>query len=387
MNKKAIFVSTNYWESIYKVGTHALAKEFVKDGWDIAFISDPISPLHLFSKNRNDIAKRFSLYKTGGMYYLHDQLWTYVPLTFLPIQNKPLFRSKFVFKNWQHFTFPNLTSKLSKAGFFDVDLIYFDNIKQSFLLDTIKYKRAVLRIPDNYSGYSDYSKNSSYFERELIEAVDIVACTAKSLMARIRNFNAKQSYYLPNGVHFGHFHGSPNESPSELDSIPHPRVIYIGEMELRFDFQLINYAATKLPQISFVLIGNKNDAVSKLKKLSNIHLLGSKSFNELPKYLKSSDIGIIPYDVKNYPELVEYVSPLKLYQYFACGLPVVAAKWTEIEMMSSPALIYETKEEFIDLIEMVLTADINRSSLVEFARSNDWNQRYETLIKLLDDFS
>ena len=99
MNKKVLFATANHWTSPYHVGSHELAKQFIKDGWDVAFISDPVSPLHYAERKNTLIQERFRIWKTGGEYYLNKKLWTYVPFSVFTPHNKPFLRSEFVFSN------------------------------------------------------------------------------------------------------------------------------------------------------------------------------------------------------------------------------------------------------------------------------------------------
>ena len=74
MNKKVLILAANHWTSPSQVGTHSIAKEFVKSGWDVAFISDPISPFHFLKRNKSLITQRLEIYKSGGQKYLSDRL-------------------------------------------------------------------------------------------------------------------------------------------------------------------------------------------------------------------------------------------------------------------------------------------------------------------------
>ncbi len=53
----------------------------------------------------------------------------------------------------------------------------------------------------------------------------------------------------------------------------------------------------------------------------NIHLLGTRPYAQLPAVLRAADAGLIPY-ARN--ALTESVFPMKVYEYLAAGLPVVA---------------------------------------------------------------
>jgi glycosyltransferase involved in cell wall biosynthesis len=55
--------------------------------------------------------------------------------------------------------------------------------------------------------------------------------------------------------------------------------------------------------------------------LPNVHIVGAVPSNDIPSYVASFDVGIIPFVVD---ELTRGVSPLKMYEYLAARVPVVA---------------------------------------------------------------
>jgi len=127
-----------------------------------------------------------------------------------------------------------------------------------------------------------------------------------------------------------------------------------------------------------------NKEAKALQRNKNVHILGSKHYNELPQYLYNSDVAIIPFNVNKYPDLVNSINPLKLYQYLACGLPVIACRWDELERINSPAYLYNSEKEFINTLESIVEKDIDKTKLVEFSRQNDWENRFSLLSDQLD---
>ena len=384
MNKKVLFAAANHWTSPYHVGSHELTKQFIKDGWDVAFISDPVSPLHYAERKNTLIQERFRIWKTGGEYYLNKKLWTYVPFSIFTPHNKPFLSSKFVFSNWHKFTSPNIFNKLQSEGFDKVDLIYIDSISQYFWLDYIKCKKSVLRVADKNSGFNKFSNSSKLFEQKLVSSVDLVVYSAKNLSSYVESYSPNKSLFLPNGVDFDHFYNGSRDLPKELSSIPAPRIIYVGAIDTWFDSNLIDLASKKLPGFSFILIGSPNKEANALQRNKNVHILGPKHYNELPRYLYNSDVAIIPFNVNEYPDLVNSINPLKLYQYLACGLPVIACRWDELEGINSPAYLYNSEKEFINTLESIVEKDIDKAKLVEFSRQNDWENKFSLLSDHLD---
>lgn len=383
MSRKALIISTNHWNSPSQVGTHAISKTLAGDGWDVAFISEPISPFHLLKKDRYQVDQRFDIYRSGGITDCNNQVWAYVPFALLTPQNYPFFRSKFVYHYWEKFTFPSLLKLLRNRGFVDVDLLYFDNSTQAFWLDYIKCKKSVFRVVDNYAGFQKYSQQSRQLEKRLCEQVDLVLYTASNLKSFAGKYNTKKNLFFPNGVNFKHFSAPQNEIPKEYHSIPSPRVVYIGEMRIRFDFELVKTTAKQIPDFSFVLIGDDFIAKKFFKDSPNVYVLGPKRYELLPTYLHFADIGMIPFNIKKHSSLINFVNPLKLKQYFAAGLPVVASRGEELAKMKTPAYFYDNADELIKLLRDLQQSSVDRERLIKFARKGDWEEKVHGLLEEL----
>lgn len=372
--KKILMAASNAWNSVFQVGSHHLAREFLKMGYEVAFISDPISPFHLLGGS--GLRERLELYRSGGI--RKENLWAYTPATILPPHNKPLLRSEWIYRHWHQLTIPSVVKKAEQNGFGEVDILYFDTPIQSFWLKHIRARKTVYRMVDCNAGFKKTTAAQLKLEQELIDHVDLVVCSAKTLVDSIQG-NPKRVELLPNGVPLAHF-SKPGKIPPEYANIPKPIAIYVGAIEYWFDFSLIAQLAKELPQVSFVSIGPVKQ--NSLPRLKNLHFLGSRPYSEVPNYLQFADVGLIPFDVKNYPDLIHNVNPLKLYEYMASGLPVVATRWKELENIESPAFLCQDCEEFKTNLLRALQSK-NADLVRRYVATLDWSTRAQQLIAAL----
>lgn len=382
MRKKVLMACANYWTSPFQVGSHHIARGFVDLGWDVAFVSDPISPLHLISGLTSELRERALIHKLGGIKDLNGRVWAYVPGAMITPHNKLLLRNDIVQKYWYYVSWPNIIKKIRQAGFGKVDLIYFDSVNQAFWLDILPHKHSLLRIADNNHGFNKFTQSMSKMEKWLGQNVDIVVYTARGLKNYVEVLEPQKMLYLPNGVNFDHFVYGDHTLPNEYNTIPRPIAVYIGAMDVWFDYDLINIVAQQLPHISFVLIGPERMAKDRLKPRSNIHLLGKRLYKELPAYLHNADVGIIPFNVKDYPQLINNVNPLKLYEYMAAGLPVVSARWEELEQAETPAYLYRNSKEFINIFNNLNYTNVNHLKYINYASKYNWNSKVGILNEL-----
>jgi len=276
MPKKILIAASNYWNSPYQVGSHHYARVFAANGWEVFFISDPISPVHFLARRNEQLKERYRIYK--GLYKSDiKNMETYVPMALITPNEKPVFNTSFVVEHWHNLTIPNVVNHAKKMGFGEVDILWFDSISQKFWLDSIKYKKTVFRISDRLDAFKKINKNMKILERELLDKANIVIYTARSLGSYILEYKHK-AFFVPNGVDASNFIDSNRGIPDDLKAIPSPRIIYVGAIDEWFDTELLFKVAEKMSEISFVLISSPNIDISKLKKRSNIYLLGRKKY-------------------------------------------------------------------------------------------------------------
>ncbi|MCL4376808.1 MAG: glycosyltransferase [Actinobacteria bacterium] len=383
MAKKVIMAVSNYWTSPFQVGSHHFARMFAKNGWKVLFISDPISPWHFLMKNKEQLIERYNIYKrfikSGD-----DNISIYVPMSLMTPNEKPIFNSSFVANNWYKFTLPNIVKYAESLGFGNVDLLWFDSVVQYFWINNITYKKSLFRVSDILDAFKKSNRNIKLLEDKLKNQVDIIIYTAESLKSYLSGYETKASY-IPNGVDINHFLNSGREIPGDLRKIPKPIAIYVGAVDEWFGTDFLVEVAKKCRQISFVIIGSPNIDVSKLKNEKNIFLLGKRDYSEVPKYIYNSDIGIITFDTAH--PVVKSVNPIKLYEYLACGIPVVATKWGELELINSPAYLAKDIDDFVRGLNLFLNLTsgekLSSDKLIEFAKANSWDARFDKLKNLI----
>ena len=74
-------------------------------------------------------------------------------------------------------------------------------------------------------------------------------------------------------------------------------------------------------------------------------------------------------------------NPIKLYEYFCLGLPVVATRLPEIELFGDLSYLYDGAEDFVRQLERAVAEDAPelRSRRKAAAWNNSWKARCEEL--------
>lgn len=381
--RTVLMASLEYWGSPFQLAGHHLARAFVAAGWRVAYISVPVSPLHLLRRSSPAIRARLRDWSRGGRTEADGALWSYVPGTLLAPRNSPVLRSRWVVNNWWRLSLPNVRRAAARHGFESVDLLYIDVAVQGFWLDAIAHRATVLRVADRLDGFGHISAAQVAAEREIAGRVDVVVHAAASLEGHVESLGARRTAHVPNGVDIARFDRTAGAEPADLAGIPRPRAIYVGALESWFAFDTMNHVVATMPDVSFVVIGGSDATRSRLIDRPNLHVLGRRPWASLPSYLGHADVGLIPFDRVGHPDLVDGIHPLKLYEYLAAGLPVVATRWRELELIDSPAVLASTPDEFVGAIRAVTGAPDPRVVAEQrraFARGASWDRRLQEML-------
>ncbi len=132
--------------------------------------------------------------------------------------------------------------------------------------------------------------------------------------------------------------------PNDLMRIPHPRILFVGNINARLDFRLVDELARKTPHVSYVFVGKEDpifdgragvrfaNEIHALKRIQNIYFLGVKPKQSIPSYIRYSDIGYIPYDLRLTFNKLCY--PMKIQEYFYMGKPVISTPIPEAKKLA-----------------------------------------------------
>lgn len=382
-----LILTFNSFNSATKVTSHHLADYLLSCKFKVLYVSDAVSPFHLIKLNRFRVNLKRIIISTMYPIDYNQKYISLTPFALLPVENIFPFNTK-LFVKLHVDSFSRRFQKIIN-NFLGIhesfDLIWINNPKFYKLTEKLKYKKLVYSIEDDLFEFSRIPKSLKCNHEKLIQKADLVTVTSQPLLESITSsFHVKSKLMLlRNGVNFNNCLTQYTKIPDEFNSIPEPRIIYVGVISEWFDLELLAKAAISLPNCSFVIIGPVEVSIEALNNIPNIYFLGVKPHSALPAYLQNSQVGIIPF-LRN--KLIESVNPIKLYEYMAAALPVVSTTWKEIESLGSPAFVAKNNDEFINSIKTIVTKPncVDRQMLVNFAKSNTWEKRFTELMQVVD---
>jgi glycosyltransferase involved in cell wall biosynthesis len=182
---------------------------------------------------------------------------------------------------------------------------------------------------------------------------------------------------LENGVDCDHF-TTPRREPPDLFGIPHPRAIYVGAVDDRFDDRLLHAVASENPATSFIVIGGQTRQHAAGAE-GNVFYLGQRRYADVPGYLQSSDFAVMP--LANNPAN-QGRSPMKVFEFGAAGLPVVATTTAELRRRDLPFVsLAESKTEFAWLCARLADSntELLRTQARRAAAGQGWSEKAERL--------
>ena len=146
---------------------------------------------------------------------------------------------------------------------------------------------------------------------------------------------------------------------------------YIGSIDTWMDFETVQYLADKRKDIDFIFVGPVRTDISRFPEKDNIHFLGQRVYDRVPDYCNGFDVCLIPFTAS---EFADTINPVKLYEYFAMGKPVVAYEMKELAPFRDILYLAKDKDDFLKKIGLALAEDDD--SLIErrreVAKENDW---------------
>jgi glycosyltransferase involved in cell wall biosynthesis len=254
------------------------------------------------------------------------------------------------------------------------------------LIETLQPQLVVYHCVDDIAAQAGIDGASFRAAEERFAArADLVLASAPALAERMRELSSNVME-APNVADTALFATALQEGPVDpaLAALARPRVVFTGAIvSTKLDLPLLVELARARPSWSFALVGpvgpgDPHADVSLLSAEPNIHLLGARSYRELPAVLRGADAGLIPY-ARN--ELTGSIFPMKVYEYLAAGLPVVATELPALKEISEIAKA-SNAQGMAQLLEEALAQDSPRSRAArsQAAASHSWARRLDEIV-------
>ena len=268
---------------------------------------------------------------------------------------------------------------------------YFCSLSAANLFDVTDAEVRVFYASDDFQAGAELMGRPSDRIRQLDEELASQADTIVAISPAIADSYRGRGYdpiVVPNGVETSAF-ATVDDAPLPDDvRLSAPIAGYVGHISDRMDLGLLEAIAES--GMSLLLVGprqitfGEDVRLSRLLGRSNVQWVGSKSFDELPSYLRIIDVGLLPYTNSDFNRAS---FPLKTLEYLAAGRPVVATNLPAIEWLDTDLItVAEEPTEFARRTAEQ-AATLRSPDLVAqrrtFAAKHSWSKRVDQLAEVL----
>jgi glycosyltransferase involved in cell wall biosynthesis len=239
---------------------------------------------------------------------------------------------------------------------------------------------------DLLSGFQNISGDLLRAETDLLGTADLVLFSSQGLMDRYSA--VKRGMLVRNAASAGEFQagwqaksgarqGRAGLSTDPQTGAPAPHLVagYVGALDSWFDVEAIEQSAVLHPQCRFILAGRiEFDPIQRLRALPNVELTGEIPYSRVPELLAGFRIALIPFRIN---PLTLMTNPIKLYEYFSCGLPVVTTPLPEAQAMGDLVYVGASPADFARQVGRALEEDDprQRARRREIAVRESWTAR------------
>lgn len=221
----------------------------------------------------------------------------------------------------------------------------------------------------------------NYYLKKSIENADHITLTDESLR-NAYNIQDSISNIIPNGVNIKDFKN--DRSAKEELGLNGFIIGYVGVLRGWVDLKPVFMALKFLnKEIKLLIVGsegylNENkELAQKLGVEDRVSFTGMVPYSKIPKYISAMDIGLIPFKDG---EVASNALPLKLFEYFACGKPVISSELLPIKSNFSEVVLFASNyKDYIEQIKNLYEDEKLRKNIGAKGRKISENYDWENI--------
>lgn len=241
-------------------------------------------------------------------------------------------------------------------------------------------------------GSADNIKRTKLNEKNLCKTADLVVANSTVLVKHLSKYR-KPVYLVPQG--FRSENCDIKKSKFIKLKAARPVIGFVGGINNRLDTSLLLSLIKKNPKWNFVLWGptqseidtgsDRFKEIGTILSFPNVHTGSSTDKEEIPGIISQFDVGIIPYDASQ--DFNKYCYPMKLFEYFYLGKPVVSTNIIELKRFPKLVAIAKSPSEWETAIKKILSKKWTYENIKEekrLALGNSWKEKVSAIAALLD---
>jgi len=282
----------------------------------------------------------------------------------------------------------------------DIDVVLSTNILPSFLINILNLpvvfdyldhleESASIYYPDSFFGKIVKTGVRQITRYNLKHATSVITVT-QELKDFLEEIGVKGAEVIPNGVNCSLLKPVPKEEAKKALGLKGNVIGYVGSLEHWVDLET---AVESLPELEVTLLvvgpGLFTDYGEKIKEMAKklgvserIRFTGAVPYEELGTYISAMDIGL---NTLKKMDKNEYAVGGKVFNYLACGRPVLSSRTISlVRVLGDNLFYYDDKDGFVQETKRILETPNNEIKYRELAKTFDWEvlaRKYEEVLR------
>ena len=379
-----LLLSTADWDNPFWTNKQHVALELSRLGHKVLYI-DSLG-LRSPSINKSDISRLFRRLLKGLRFprKINENLWVWSPIV-IPFQKYAIVR---LFNK----SLLSIVSKLFTFILgFEKPILWTYNPMTLGIFTVTPAVNVVYHCVDEIKAQPGMPvKEIENAENRLLKRANYVFVTSEKLYSTRKKAN-NNTFLFANVADYDHFSKARSKTtviPEDISSIKKPIIGFVGAISsYKVDFELLSFVAKSKPEWSIVLIGKIGEGDpgtdASILELDNIHMLGPRSYKDLPGYIKSFDVAMIPVVLSDYTHAM---FPMKFFEYLSAGKRIVSSNIESLQHYNDHVLLSGSYNDFVANVEKVLLEgnDVGLSERLALARRNTYRARTEKMLAIIN---
>jgi len=240
---------------------------------------------------------------------------------------------------------------------------------------------------DNFELDSNGKKieSNSNLNTEISKVADLILCVSEKTYNLFDN-NKEKVLRIFNGYSPEIFLNNSGKEPELIKKINLPIIGFNGPIRDWLDFELLE-ELLKTEKYCLIIIGyidrSGKEGFKKLKRYENFTHIDYLPMEEMANYVNFFDAGILPYKVNDFNNSI---FPNKVFEFFACNLPVVSTKISEMAKFKDYIYYSADRQEFIKNCELAIKSDktVLAREYEEILRKASWTNVVSMIKESID---
>lgn len=281
----------------------------------------------------------------------------------------------------------NTIKNILRTSFWNYDTIIITQPNQMdfFFMKVNRLKKVnfIYEAMDNYEAWEQNKEGYLKKQQSLIynsKHVIVSSQKLKDKFTKMYNLDDTSCTVIRNGYDKATF----KNWAKEETNLKHPNVTYIGTIDDWFDFDNVVAYAKKHKDIYFNIIGPVNPSVKERIaniKEKNISFPGPIEHHLVPQYINDSDVMMMPFLLN---DVIEYVDPVKVYEYLYMKRPVVTSYWEELKQFEGLVNFYKNGD-FEKVMDKAIKSEFKETDKYKkLIKESSWENRLKDFIAIIE---